>query len=142
VPFNYFTSDTPDLCIMQFSIALPFGGSATHAGTYFLLDDIAMGGTSDVAETSPRPIHYQLDQNYPNPFNPSTTIRFGLPQRSYVNLAVFNALGQEVARLVNSEMSAGYHVVRFDGSALSSGMYFYRIQAGSFTATKQFILLK
>ncbi len=142
VPFNYLTSDTPDLCIMQFLIALPFGGSAVHAGTYFLLDDLALGGTSDVAEPSARPIQYQLDQNYPNPFNPSTTIRFGLPHQSYVRLVVFNALGQEVASLASEEMSAGYHAVRFDGSRLSSGVYFYRIQAGNFSATRQLMLLK
>jgi hypothetical protein len=69
-----------------------------------------------------------LDQNYPNPFNPSTAIRYGLPIRSWVTMPVFNPLGQQVALLQNGEQAAGYHEVKFDGSGLASGMYFYRIQ--------------
>jgi hypothetical protein len=83
-----------------------------------------------------------LDQNYPNPFNPSTTIRYGLPQRSHVTLTVFNTLGQLVAQLVNGEMEAGYHEVQFGGSGLSSGVYYYRIQAGDFVQTRKLLLLR
>ena len=83
-----------------------------------------------------------LDQNYPNPFNPTTSIRFGLPASSEVVLDVYNMLGQRIARLVDGEVNAGYHTITFDASNLSSGVYLYRIQAGSFTEVKRFTLLK
>jgi hypothetical protein len=85
---------------------------------------------------------FELEQNYPNPFNPATSIRYGMPHRSHVTLTVFNALGQQVAQLVNGDMEAGYHEVTFDGSGQSSGVYFYRLQAGDFTSTKKSLLLK
>jgi hypothetical protein len=83
-----------------------------------------------------------LSQNYPNPFNPSTTIRYGLPNKSAVQLTLFNSLGQQLATLVNGEAEAGYHEVRFGGLGVSSGVYFYRLQAGDFVATKPLLLLK
>jgi hypothetical protein len=85
---------------------------------------------------------YMLEQSYPNPFNPSTIIRYGVPQRSKVSLTVFNTLGQQVAQLVDGEQEAGHHEVRFDASGLSSGVYFYRIQAGNFVSTKKLLLLR
>jgi len=88
------------------------------------------------------PQEFRLEQNYPNPFNPSTTIRYGLPSRTHVTLTVFNTLGQQVARLVNANMDAGYHEATFDGSRLSSGVYFYRIEAGSFVQTRKLLLLR
>jgi photosystem II stability/assembly factor-like uncharacterized protein len=84
----------------------------------------------------------QLSQNYPNPFNPSTTIRYGLPHKTAVQLSVYNTLGQQVALLQNGEMEAGYHEVQFDGRSLSSGVYFYRIQAGDYVTTKRLLLLR
>jgi hypothetical protein len=74
--------------------------------------------------------------------NPTTTIRYALPQRSHVTLSVYNTLGQQVAMLVNENEDAGYHDVRFDASGLASGVYFYRIQAGSFVQTKRLVILK
>jgi hypothetical protein len=88
------------------------------------------------------PDNFRLDQNYPNPFNPSTTIRYGLPNRSHVTLSVYNTLGQQVVQLVNGEMEAGLHEVRFDAATLSSGVYFYRIQAGMYVETKGFALTR
>jgi len=85
---------------------------------------------------------FHLLQNYPNPFNPSTTIRYALPARAHVTLSVFNTLGQIVATLVNGLQDAGSHEVKFDGSGLSSGVYFYRIRAGAFVETKRLVLLK
>jgi hypothetical protein len=85
---------------------------------------------------------FELTQNYPNPFNPSTTIRYGLPNRSNVMLTVYNVLGQQVAALANGNEEAGYHDVRFDASGLASGVYFYRLQAGSFVQSKRLIVLR
>jgi hypothetical protein len=85
---------------------------------------------------------FSLAQNYPNPFNPSTTIRYALPNRAHVTLTVFSTLGQQVATLVNENQEAGYHDVRFDGSGLASGVYFYRIQAGDFVQTKRLLILR
>jgi len=88
------------------------------------------------------PSAFALLQNYPNPFNPSTTIRFALPGRAHVVLALFNMLGQHVATLVNGDVDAGKHEVKFDGANLASGVYYYRIQAGSFVQTKKLLLLR
>jgi hypothetical protein len=88
------------------------------------------------------PEEFAILQNYPNPFNPSTTIRYGLPQRSHVTLTVFNALGQQVAQLVSGEQEAGYHEVRFDASGLSSGVYLYRLRAGDFVQTRKLLLIR
>jgi len=88
------------------------------------------------------PLAFTLDQNYPNPFNPSTTIRYGLPNRSHVTLKVFNALGQELAQLVNGEQEADYHEIKFDASGLASGVYFYRMQAGDFVEARKMLLVR
>ncbi len=85
---------------------------------------------------------YALFQNYPNPFNPETNISFSLPAASNVSLRVFNLLGQEVALLVNGAQEAGTHVVKFDGTNLTSGVYIYRLEAEGFSATRKMILMK
>jgi hypothetical protein len=84
----------------------------------------------------------KLFQNYPNPFNPSTTIRYGLPERSHVSLVVYNTLGQQVTVLQNGEQEAGYHEVKFDASSLPTGVYFYRLQAGSYVETRKLLVLR
>jgi len=88
------------------------------------------------------PDKYVLYQNYPNPFNPSTTIKFALRQDSKVNLTVFNILGEKVAKLINQEMKAGYHQIKFDASHFASGIYLYSITAGKFVETKKMVLMK
>lgn len=88
------------------------------------------------------PSGYRLFQNYPDPFNPTTVIRYQLPRSSHVILKVYDILGREVATLVNGQEPVGSHQVEFDGSRFASGVYFYRIQAGSFTATMDLLLLK
>jgi|GEM_PF-2104337 len=88
------------------------------------------------------PQKFELSQNYPNPFNPSTTIAYSLPQAGNVTLKIYDALGREVATLVNDFKSEGEYRVQFNGSSLSSGMYFYRLQAGSFVETKKLVLMK
>jgi hypothetical protein len=88
------------------------------------------------------PKEFVLLQNYPNPFNPSTSISFGLPKQSQVMLTVYNMLGQEVVMLVDETMEAGDHKVVFDASAVASGVYFYRLTAGSFVSTKKMVLVR
>ena len=85
---------------------------------------------------------FRLEQNYPNPFNPSTKIEFSVPAASRVELKVYNILGQEVATLVNETLKAGNHAVTFDASRLATGVYLYRITAGTFVSTKKMLLLK
>ena len=88
------------------------------------------------------PHGYALSQNYPNPFNPTTTIRFSLPQREKVMLSVFDLLGGVVVILVDEEVDAGEHSIIFDAKDLATGVYFYRIQAGTFVKTKKFVVLR
>lgn len=89
------------------------------------------------------PFTYSLDQNYPNPFNPTTSIRFGLPVETTVDLRVYDVLGNEVATLVNNEMmSAGNHIVNFNATNLSTGTYFYRLSTSDFTSVKKMQLIK
>jgi len=88
------------------------------------------------------PAGYILESNYPNPFNPSTTISFLIPQAQHVSLVVYDALGREVATLVDSELGAGSHTVTFDGQNLSSGVYIYRVRAGDFVQEKKMQLVK
>jgi subtilisin-like proprotein convertase family protein len=88
------------------------------------------------------PNKYFVDQNYPNPFNPVTNIKFGLPNAGNVKLVVFDILGREVATLVNEFKAAGQYTADFDASMLSSGAYFYRIEAGDFVETKKMLLVK
>jgi hypothetical protein len=88
------------------------------------------------------PEEFGLSQNFPNPFNPSTTIRYALPVDAKVRLEVYDLTGRRIALLVDETKRAGNHETRFDGAGLASGTYFYRIQAGVFSATKKFVLLK
>jgi len=96
------------------------------------------------------PTKYDLAQNYPNPFNPTTTIKYSIPlvetqgiaSLQSVTLIVYDILGREVATLVNQKQAPGNYSVKFDASKLSSGIYFYKLQSGSFAVTKKMILMK
>ncbi len=88
------------------------------------------------------PKEFRLEQNYPNPFNPTTTIQYQLAADSKVTLKVYDILGSEVATLINEDQEAGYKEVKFNASNLASGMYIYRITAGSYVSTKKLMLLK
>ncbi|MBK7868046.1 MAG: T9SS type A sorting domain-containing protein [Ignavibacteriales bacterium] len=101
-----------------------------------------MDGATDIKDMAIVPAEFGLDQNFPNPFNPSTTIRFALPTDVNVKLDVYNTLGEKIAEIVNGPMSAGSYSFAFDASSLPSGIYFYRIEAGSNVAIRKMILLK
>ncbi len=112
--------------------------------TYTINSNVILGGngSTSVVDQPGRPYSFELGQSYPNPFNPTTTIQYSIPDRSRVVLKVFNVLGQEVASLVDQVEDAGFKAVRFDASALASGMYFYRLEAGGFVDVKKMLLLK
>ena len=98
--------------------------------------------TAVKSNTNNIPANYSLNQNYPNPFNPSTNISYQLPKSGFVTLKVYNALGKEVATLVNEQKQVGKYSVDFSALGLSSGIYFYSIHSGSYFATRKMILLK
>jgi hypothetical protein len=97
---------------------------------------------TDVGFENGTPTEYALNQNYPNPFNPSTMIKFAIPEVSNVRLTVFDITGQEIAVLVDREMSAGYYNFTWNASSVASGIYFYRLESGSFIQTHKMLLLK
>ena len=88
------------------------------------------------------PAEFKLEQNYPNPFNPATTIKFSLPSQDNVQLKIYDIMGREVETLVNENMQAGIHEIKFDGSNLSSGVYFYKTTTSRFTDIKKMVLVK
>ena len=97
---------------------------------------------TSVNNINSQPTRFDLKQNYPNPFNPTTTIPFSIPSNSYVSLKIYDLLGREIATIVSEEMPAGSYSRQWNASELSSGIYFYRIQAGNFIETKKLVLLK
>jgi len=99
-------------------------------------------GIVNVPENTKPPSRFSLSQNYPNPFNPATTITYSLPKSTFVELRVFNLLGQEVATLVHKVMSAGAHLVVWNALNAPSGVYFYKITAGSYSKIGKMILLR
>ena len=111
------------------------GGGGVYRRPYSEIASVARGRGE--LPTEPR-----LEQNYPNPFNPSTTITYELPRASFVTLSVYDMLGREVSVLANERREAGVHEVKFNGSGLSSGVYLYRIQAGTFVQTRKLLFLR
>ena len=120
---------------------LTFDIAVSSSGTEFWNDNFEIqlepvGVNDDIAGL---PFEYELSRAYPNPFNPTTSIEFSLPLSGEVSLIIYNILGQEVAKLVNGEIEGGYHKVRWDASNYSSGIYFYRLQAGDFVQTRKMV---
>jgi hypothetical protein len=141
------------------TFTVPLSGSIHEVFLYHggkLVADIGARAISDIAafktgldfgveparERIPLPTTFSLSPNYPNPFNPSTTIEYALPFPAHVKLNVFNSLGQIARDLVDGRMEAGYYRVRFDATGLSSGVYFYRMQAGTFVETRKLLLVR
>jgi Secretion system C-terminal sorting domain len=109
-----------------------------------VMDNVfAYFGTTSAPETGESlPMEFSLSQNYPNPFNPSTQITFAVSEASFVSVKVFNLVGQEVATLFNHNMTPGSKTITFDASDLTSGIYFYKMDAGTFSTTRKMILMK
>ncbi|MGH2575846.1 MAG: T9SS type A sorting domain-containing protein, partial [Ignavibacteria bacterium] len=119
-------------------------GGSSQAGTTLNFDVLGCGATvvgiNPIVSGIPR--EYMLMQNYPNPFNPSTKITYALPKAGNVKLAVYDILGKEVAVLVNEFKQVGRFTVEFNAKNLSSGAYFYKLEAGDFTDVKKMVILK
>ena len=113
--------------------------NAEESGSAYVYSDIIVGIDD---ERVGLPAEYTLSQNYPNPFNPETIITYALPSPREVSLIIYDIRGRNVAQLVNGLMPAGYHSAVWDASRFSSGIYFYRIQAGDFVQTRKMVLLK
>ncbi len=111
---------------------IPDGGTVT----------LYKGLVSGINELAQKPGEFRLYQNYPNPFNPSTTISFTLPKDGFISLKIYNSLGEEVKTIEQNYLARGSHTINFDASNLSSGVYYYRLNAGTYSAVKKMILLK
>ena len=125
--------------------SLTVAGKYIFAGTYVSglwrrpISEMITGVKYEGGNT---PSRFALMQNYPNPFNPATTINYSIPKTSFVTIKVYDVLGKEITTLVNNEKLAGRYYINFNSSKLTSGVYFYRMQAGSFIETKKLIVLK
>lgn len=108
----------------------------------FLTIFLTQTNFASVDQNNKNPIKFELSQNYPNPFNPVTNISFSIPEDSFVTLKIYNMLGNEVATILNKDMESGEHLVKFNASSLSSGIYFYMLKADNNVATKKLVLLK
>ncbi len=109
-----------------------------YNGTVYKLNILTGTGVENEISLS----DYSLSQNYPNPFNPVTTIEFSIPKQGYVNLKVYDILGKEIKTLVNNNLQTGKYSINFDASNLPSGMYFYKLTAGSYSSVKKMTLIK
>jgi len=141
--WHHFTWLLPDTSahLIEWKI---FPSSFPQNNAELWIDNISIysNNITSVDEKNIKPTLFKLKQNYPNPFNLTTIIDYLIPQRSYVTIKVYNILGKKVGNLVNEEKQIGNYEAEFDGSNLSSGVYFYRMQAGDFMETKKLILLK
>jgi photosystem II stability/assembly factor-like uncharacterized protein len=122
---------------------IDFAGNSTayvsgYYGTIYRLDITSTVGVTG----NTTPLVYSLNQNYPNPFNPSTVINFTIPEAQVVKLRVFDVLGREVAQLVNTKMNAGSYDIEWNAKNITSGVYFYKLEAGNYTDVKKMILVK
>ncbi|MDZ4712411.1 MAG: T9SS type A sorting domain-containing protein, partial [bacterium] len=113
-------------------------------GNNLYLDNICkVNGTTGISNLNLEiPDKYSLSQNYPNPFNPTTKINFSVPVNSLVKLKIYDVLGKEVMTLINEQKQAGNYAAEFNGANLSSGIYFFRMEAGEFVDVKRMVLVK
>ena len=124
-------------------IGFRYNMDCINSGNVVFIDDIYVGTVSGISHIGTGiPAAFDLKQNYPNPFNPITNIRFDIPISSNVKISVYNTLGQQIAIILNEMKTAGFYEVKYDASALSSGVYYYRIEAGNYLQTKKMVLIK
>lgn len=140
VAFNNRTSSNP------FTLIAPGPGNYTvnagHAGPLRWDSASASITITNIGDDPSNLASFKLFDNYPNPFNPSTTVRYSIPEASFTSIKIYDALGNEASSLVNENKQAGTYEVEFNASNLSSGIYYYTLQSGSFNETKKMILMK
>jgi hypothetical protein len=145
VDFEVFTTDSP-----AHNLTYIYNESVNGVPYVQEVNPEFVGGSVALNSQSPGvalPTEFALSQNVPNPFNPTTQVSFSLPKAANVNLTIYNVLGQQVKTLVNQEMSAGVQTIEWDGTdnsgrTVASGVYFYRLSADEFQATKKMLMLK
>jgi len=135
-------SSTPDNAIIYFVVGDTSSGGTATVGSEAYIDFIDLTAPSGVERINGLPSGFSLSQNYPNPFNPSTKIEYSIPEESFVQLKVYDVLGNEVATIVNEEQNAGTYRADFSGSNLASGLYIAQIKAGNFTKAIKMSLMK
>src|SRR5690606_23697391 len=140
VPISYFAEGQPDSA--QISIVIGDTSSSDAAGSIALIDDLFYGGVVDVDDKNITITNFKLNQNYPNPFNPATIIEYSIPNESFVQLKVFDMLGNEISVLVNENQSPGNYKKLFSGENLASGTYLVQLRAGNFVKSFKMTLLK
>ncbi len=157
LPVNAYTNFTfqilysngliPDSC--QISVTIAKGTSTFDTTAYFIVDDITLDGIATSVEDEHQISTFKLEQNYPNPFNPTTKIKYTIPTVGIrhalpVQLKVYDILGNQVAEVINEKQQPGNYEVDFDSGKynLPSGVYFYKLEAGSYIQTKKMILLR
>jgi len=138
----YYNPGTPDPVQTFISIFIFDSTGQANSGSFALIDHLSFTSPSDVEQISGMPEDFSLSQNYPNPFNPSTTIEYSIAEASFVQLKVYDILGNEVADLVNEEQSAGIYRADFIAQNLSSGFYIAQLRAGDYSKTIKMNLLK
>ena len=133
---------TPNTIVSLSFVNSSFGWIVGFGGEILKTANGGVTFIEDEKNNYTQPTEFLLSQNYPNPFNSSSIIKYSVPKSSQVSLKIFNALGEEIAVLVNEEKSSGDYELTWNAANLSSGVYFYRLQAGNFTQTRKLILIK
>jgi hypothetical protein len=138
----YYNPGSPDPIQTFIAIDISNSTGQAHIGSFAFIDQLSFTDPSAVEQINGLPEGFSLSQNYPNPFNPTTNIEYTIPEASFVQIKVFDILGNEVATLVNEEQSAGTYRADFTANNLASGLYIAKLQAGNYTKTIKMTLLK
>ena len=144
VPVDYIDStEIPDTALIYISYLDTADGCGRLEAELSLMI-LSLGGFVDIKEitNTQTPASYELMQNYPNPFNPSTKIEYSIPEESFVELKIYNLIGQEVATLVNQNQNAGTYRADFNAEGMQSGIYIAKLNANGFTRSVKMTLLK
>lgn len=145
VPIEYFsTDDEPAYAYLAFALldSTDSNTDLSAVGSYAMIDNVSFDFVTDIETSDEIPLQFSLKQNYPNPFNPTTKINYSIAAPSFVQLKIYDILGNEVKELVNEYQNSGSYIFNFNGSDLSSGTYIMQLKAGEYLQSKKILLLK